>query len=56
MSEKKENKKKSVLDLIDDASEILKDNEVFDEIIIKGKKTNIRIKKPDKKDEQRKKN
>ena len=46
----KEESKKSVLDLIDDASEILKDNKHFHKITIEGDKTNIIIEK-DKKDE-----
>ena len=41
-----EKKNKSVLDLIGDAIEILKNSHVFFEIIIKGRKTNIRITKP----------
>lgn len=38
--------KKSVLDLIDDALEILKNSKSFFEIIIKGEKTNVIISKP----------
>lgn len=40
------NLKKSVLNLIENACEILKDSKVFTEIIINGDKTNITIKKP----------
>ncbi|MCK9429301.1 MAG: hypothetical protein M0R17_04805 [Candidatus Omnitrophica bacterium] len=43
--------KKSLLDIIDDLSELLKESHNFHEVIFNGDKTNIRISKPDKKEE-----
>ena len=48
----KDNKKKSVEDLINDASEILKNSTAFYKITIEGKKTNIVIEKPEKNEDK----
>ncbi len=43
--------KKSLLDILNDLSELLKESHNFHEVIFNGNKTNIRISKPDKKEE-----
>jgi hypothetical protein len=43
--------KKSLLDIINDLSELLKESHNFHEVVFNGDKTNIRISKPDKKEE-----
>jgi hypothetical protein len=42
---------KSLLDVLDDLSELLKVNHNFYEIIFKGEKTSVRISKPEKVEE-----
>jgi hypothetical protein len=48
----KSDTKKPLLDIINDLSELLKDSNNFYEIIFNGNKINIKITKPDKKEEK----
>lgn len=44
--------KKSLLDVLDDLSELLKGNHNFYEIIFKGAKTSVKISKPEKEEDE----